>query len=92
VPKGVAYFTGHGFRPAGHMRVDPGRKWRDVPPCDLYLQGMAFEQDAENLYRQMRTRCDVDADGVLSSGAGPRKSPSYPQTRPASGIACGCRE
>jgi maleate isomerase len=72
LPEGVVYFTGHGFRPAGHMRVDPGRKWRDVPPRDLYPQGMAFEQDAENLYRQVRTRCPVDADGVLMIGTGLR--------------------
>jgi maleate isomerase len=72
LPKGLAYFSGHGFRAAGHMRVDPGRKWRDVPPGDLYLQGMAFEQDAEDLYRQVRTRCPVDADGVLMVGTGLR--------------------
>src|SRR3546814_7316769 len=29
---GVAYYAGHGFEPAGHMRYDPGRKRRDLPP------------------------------------------------------------
>ena len=47
------------------MRVDPGRKWRDVPPRDLYPQGMAFEQDVEHLYRQVRAQCPAEADGVL---------------------------
>jgi maleate isomerase len=72
LPSGVAYFAEHGFRPAGHMRVDPGRKWRDVPPRDLYPQGMAFEQDVEALYRQVRARCPAEADGVLMVGTGLR--------------------
>ena len=84
------------FAPAGHMRVDPGRKWRDVPPRDLYPQGMAFEQDAELLYWQVRTRCPADADGVLMVGTGLRcvgvlealeqdlRKPVVPRTKPAS--------
>ena len=72
LPKGVAYFAEHGFHPAGHMRVDPGRKWRDVPPGDLYPLGMAFEQDIEHLYRQVRARCPAEADGVLMVGTGLR--------------------
>jgi maleate isomerase len=72
LPKGVAYFAEHGFHPAGHMRVDPGRKWRDVPPRDLYPQGMAFEQDVEDLYRQVRAHCPAEADGVLMVGTGLR--------------------
>jgi maleate isomerase len=72
LPKGVAYFAEHGFHPAGHMRIDPGRKWRDVPPRDLYPQGMAFEQDVEDLYRQVRARCPAEADGVLMVGTGLR--------------------
>jgi maleate isomerase len=72
LPSGVDYFAGHGFHPAGRMRVDPGRNWRDVPPRDLYPQGMAFEQDAEHLYRQVRAQCPADADGVLLVGTGLR--------------------
>jgi len=72
LPKGIAYFTEHGFHPAGHMRVDPGRKWRDVTPRELYPQGMAFEQDIEDLYRQVRARCPAEADGVLMVGTGLR--------------------
>jgi maleate isomerase len=72
LPKGVAYFAEHGFHPAGYMRVDPGRKWRDVPPRDLYPQGMAFEQDVEHLYRQVRAQCPAEADGVLIVGTGLR--------------------
>ena len=70
--KGVTYFADNGFHPAGHMRVDPGRKWRDVPPRDLYPQGMAFEQDVEHLYRQVRAQCPAEADGVLMVGTGLR--------------------
>ena len=72
LPQGVAYFAEHGFNPAGHMRVDPGRKWRDVPPRDLYPQGMAFEQDVEHLYRQVRAQCPAESDGVLLVGTGLR--------------------
>jgi maleate isomerase len=72
LPDGVAYFAAQGFHPAGHMRVDPGRKWRDVPPRELYPQGMGFEQDVEHLYRQVRTRCPAEADGVLLVGTGLR--------------------
>lgn len=72
LPAGVAYFAEHGFKPAGHMRVDPGRKWRDLAPGELYPQGMAFEQDVEDLYRQVSTRCPAEADGVLMVGTGLR--------------------
>jgi len=72
LPNGVAYFADRGFRPAGHMRIDPGRKWRDLSPRDLYPQGMAFEQDVESLYRQVRTHCPPEADGVLLVGTGLR--------------------
>jgi maleate isomerase len=72
LPAGVVYFAEQGFHPAAHMRIDPGRKWRDVAPSDLYSQGMAFEQDVEDLYRQVRARCPVEADGVLMLGTGLR--------------------
>ena len=68
--KGVHYFEARGFAPAGSLRVDAGRKWRDLPPGQLYPQGMAFEQDVEALYRQVRDACPEDADGVLIAGTG----------------------
>jgi maleate isomerase len=70
LPKGVLYFADHGFEPSGHMRFDPGRNWRDVPPSELYPQGMGFEQDVEALYRQVRASCSPDADGILIVGTG----------------------
>jgi len=69
---GVNYFSNHGFRPAGKMRFDPGRKWRDLPPSELYPEGMGFDQDIEALYRQIRTSCPSSADGVLIAGTGLR--------------------
>ncbi len=69
---GVAYFEDRGFDPAGHMRVDPGPGWRDLPPAELYPQGMGFAQDVESLYRQIRKACPEDADGVLIAGTGLR--------------------
>ncbi len=69
---GVKYFADHGFRPAGHMRIDPGRKWRDLNPRDLYPQGMGFEQDVEALYVQVRSASPREADSVLLVGTGLR--------------------
>jgi maleate isomerase len=66
----VAYYTDHGFAPAGHLRFDPGRKWRDLPPGDLYGHGMGFEQEIEPLYAQIRAACPAAADGVLIGGTG----------------------
>ncbi|MDX2156297.1 MAG: hypothetical protein SFW09_07285 [Hyphomicrobiaceae bacterium] len=70
VTAGVAYYTARGFAPAGHLRYDPGRKWRDVPFADLYPQGMGFEQETEPLYAQIRGACPRDADCVLIAGTG----------------------
>jgi maleate isomerase len=70
VVAGVRYYTDHGFRPAGQLRYDPGRKWRDLPPGDLVGQGMGFEQEVEPLYRQIRAACPAEADGVLIAGTG----------------------
>jgi len=67
---GVEYFSEHGFNPTGYMRFDPGPGWRDLPPSELYPQGMGFEQDVEALYRQICTSCPSDADGVLIAGTG----------------------
>lgn len=70
VEAGIAYYRDRGFEPAGHMRYDPGRKWRDLPPGDLYPQGMGFEQEIEPLYAQIRAACPDAADGVLIAGTG----------------------
>jgi len=67
---GEGYFTARGFSPSGSLRVDPGPKWRDVPPNQLYPQGMGFEQDVESLYEQIHTACPNNADGVLIAGTG----------------------
>lgn len=66
----TAYYGDHGLATVGHLRYDPGRKWRDVPPTDLYAQGMGFEQEIEPLYRQIRAACPAEADGVLIGGTG----------------------
>jgi maleate isomerase len=70
VTAAVRYYTDHGFAPAAHLRYDPGRKWRDVPPGDLYRLGMGFEQEVEPLYAQIRAACPDTADGVLIAGTG----------------------
>jgi maleate isomerase len=64
------YFAQRGFSPAGSMRVDPGPNWRDVPPEQLYPQGMGFEQDVESLYQQICHACPESADGVFIVGTG----------------------
>ena len=66
----LRYYGDHGLAPVGHLRLDPGRKWRDVPPQDLYPQGMGFEQEIEPLYAQIRRACPPEADGVLIGGTG----------------------
>ena len=68
--KGADYFADHGFEPSDHLRFDPGRNWRDVPPGDLYAKGMGVDQDVESLYRQIRSACPPEADGVLIAGTG----------------------
>lgn len=70
VAAGLRYYTDQGYEPAGHLRYDPGRNWRDVPPGNLYSEGMGFEQEVEPLYRQIRAACPADADGVLIAGTG----------------------
>ena len=70
VKAAVRYYTDHGFEPAAHLRVDPGRKWRDLPPGDLTGQGMGFEQEVEPLYAQIRMACPPAADGILIAGTG----------------------
>ena len=70
VAAGVAYYTAHGVTLAGHMRFDPGRKWRDLPPGELYTQGMGLAQEIEPLFAQIRAACPAQADGVLIAGTG----------------------
>jgi maleate isomerase len=70
VAAGVRYYADHGFAPAGHLRYDPGRKWRDLPPGELVGQGLGFEQEVEPLFRQIKAACPDDADGVLIAGTG----------------------
>lgn len=70
VAAGLRYYAEQGYELAGHLRYDPGRKWRDVPPGDLYPQGMGFEQEIEPLYQQIKSACPAAADGVLIAGTG----------------------
>lgn len=70
VEAGVRYYTDHGYAPAAHLRYDPGPKWRDLPPSELYPRGMGFEQEIEPLYEQIRATCPPEADGILIAGTG----------------------
>ncbi len=72
VEAGAHYISAGGASPAGAFRADAGRGWHDVPPRQLYPQGMGFEQDVEFLYRQIRAACPPEADGVLFVGTGVR--------------------
>jgi maleate isomerase len=49
VKAAVRYYTDPGFAPAAFHRLDPGGKWRDLPPQDLVGQGLGFEQETEPL-------------------------------------------
>ncbi|MBS0521782.1 MAG: hypothetical protein JSR90_24020, partial [Proteobacteria bacterium] len=66
----MRYYTERGFAPAGSLRLDPGRQWRDLPPNELYANGMAVAQEVEPLYAQVRAACPAEADGVLIGGTG----------------------
>jgi maleate isomerase len=70
VKAALRYYAEHGCEPAAHLRMDPGRKWRDLPPGDLYSQGLGFEQEVEPLHVQIRANCPREADGVLIAGTG----------------------
>lgn len=70
IDRGVAYFEAAGFKPSGALHADPGRQWRDLPPEQLYPQGMGLVQDVEYLYRQIRAICSSSADGVMIVGTG----------------------
>lgn len=66
----AGYLADRGLAPAGHLRFDPGRGWRDMPPGGLYSAGFGFEQQVEPLYAQIRAACPAAADGVLIAGTG----------------------
>lgn len=70
VAAALATYAAHGVTLAGHMRYDPGRKWRDLPPGELYANFMGFEQEIEPLYAQIRAACPAEADAVLIAGTG----------------------
>lgn len=66
----LRYYQDQGVTPSGTLRYDPGRKWRDVAPGDMYPMGLGFEQEVEPLYTQIRNACPADADGVFIAGTG----------------------
>ena len=70
IASGVKYLADHGCDLAGHLQYDPGPNWRNVPPGDMYPQGLGFAQEIEPLYQQIRSACPADADGVLIAGTG----------------------
>ena len=70
VAAALRYYADHGVILAGHLRYDPGRKWRDLPPGELYPHGMGFAQEIEPLYTQIRAACPDTADGVFIAGTG----------------------
>lgn len=70
VAAATGYYADRGFAPAGHLRYDPGRKWRDMAPGELYPAGAGFEQEVEPLYAQVRAACPAGADAVLIAGTG----------------------
>lgn len=64
------YYGDYGLKPAGAMRYDPGGKWRDIPPADLYARGMGFAQRIKPLYQQIIDNCPAEADAVFIAGTG----------------------
>ena len=70
VAAAVGYYREHGYEPSGHLRYDPGGKWRDIPPGELYANGMGFAQEVEPLHEQIRAACPAAADGVFIAGTG----------------------
>lgn len=70
VASAQAYYAGHGLSIAGHLRYDPGPDWRQIPPQDLYANGMGFAQEIEPLYRQIVAACPPEADSVFIAGTG----------------------
>ena len=70
IPAAEEYLRDHELDPVTPYRHDPGRKWRDIPPEELYANGAGFDQDVEALYTSVRDRCPREADGVLIAGTG----------------------
>jgi len=70
VEAALGYYAGQGFDPAGHLRFDPGPRWRDIPRGDLYAEGLAVAQEIEPLYRQIVDACPAEADAVFIAGTG----------------------
>ena len=70
VKAAIAYYKTHGFELSGHLSYDPGRKWREIAPGELYGNGMGFEQEIEPLYAQIRAACPAESDGLLLGGTG----------------------
>jgi len=70
VEAAVRYYSEHGFDPAGHIRYDPGERWRHLAPEDLYAHGIAVAQEITPLYRQIVAACPPDADAVFIGGTG----------------------
>lgn len=66
----VAYYRERGFAPAGHLRFDPGERWRGVPVRELSSRGLPFAQEVGPLAEQVRAGCPADADGVFIAGTG----------------------
>lgn len=72
IATGRTHFAEQGFADGGAMRNDPGRKWAETPPGQLYGQLMHLEQDAGALADQIVANCPAEADGVLIVGTGLR--------------------
>ncbi|MCA8927960.1 MAG: hypothetical protein KDC18_07800 [Alphaproteobacteria bacterium] len=70
VAAAVSYYSGQGFRPAGHLRHDAGEGWRHIAPQDLYAHGKGFAQDVAALYGEIVASCPAEADSVFIAGTG----------------------
>jgi len=70
VDASLQYFADHNIDIAQHHRYDPGPKWRDVAPNEMYPLGAGFDQDVELLYTQIIEACPDSADSVLIAGTG----------------------
>jgi maleate isomerase len=70
IQAGVGYYLGHGIKPAGCLRYDPGSPWRDFAPGELYRVGMGFAQELEPLHEQIIDNFPTSADGILIAGTG----------------------
>ena len=69
VAAGVRDWRARGTEPAGHLRYDPGQQWRDVPPGELYRQGMG----QGNLVRAFITHFGLAARWVCDFADTPKR-------------------